>query len=417
MAVTATEPDPASEPLKQRLLNAALEALRDLDAEALLNAIGVREIARRAGGSPSSIYHHYGSLEGLAEAVLAHVYDPVIAPVQETLDRIGQIKDTQLPLTTALDLHGSEIDRLTNDRDYPLRVGLWAFGGPQATDAYRHYLRTIDDHLGVVAQALFASWSRHLRPPFDIKHYMAVRVAMVNGSALRHRIEPEALTRHHYQRAALALDLVLLGVAGDKHDTDGRLAEINYYPQKPTAANIPATARGRAANARILNTAAALFTTRGYERTTFDHIATHSHTSISTLKRYYPTKHHLAVALFIQQAYDGLLEVTPDVADGGPSLAQFLTALAHFVGPRAAAAAAYLTELLTKPGYTDALVERAHDYLDDHLDDQGTAAAEPATESWETSRLLVALTIRRALHDPAGDPDSHAETVMGTLLG
>lgn len=393
-------------PLKQRLLDAALEALRELDTAALLNAVGVREIARRAGASPASIYHHYGSLQGLADAVLAHVYEPRTAPIDGLLEQIGLMKHSQLPLATGLELHGSELDRLADDVDYPLRVGLWAFGGEQGAAAYKHYLRTIDDHLGALAQALFDSWSRTLRPPFEIEHYMALRVALVNGSALRHRIEPETLTRHHYQRAASALDLVLLRVEGDRHDTDGRLAEINYYPLGPTTSRVPTTARGLAANARILNTAAALFTTLGYEHTTYDHIATRSNTSVSTLKRYYPTKHDLAVALFTQQVRDGIPPTSPNAPT---ALADHLTALARLVPPRAAEATAYLTEVLTTPDYTDDLVERTTALLDASREG---ADADPA----ETGRLLVTLTIRRALHRPAGDAATHAAETIALLL-
>ncbi|WP_370290000.1 TetR/AcrR family transcriptional regulator [Nocardioides sp.] len=402
--------DDAPPPLKQRLLDAALEALRELDTAALLNAVGVREIARRAGASPASIYHHYGSLQGLADAVLGHVYEPRTAPIEGLLEQIALMKYSQLPLTTALEVHGSELDRLTDDVDYPLRVGLWAFGGAQGAAAYRHYLRTIDDHLGALAKALFDSWSRTLRPPFEIEHYMAMRVALVNGSVLRHRIEPEALTRHHYQRAATALDLVLLRVDGDRHDTDGRLAEINYYPLGATTARVPTTARGLAANARILNAAAGLFNTLGYEHTTYDHIASRSNTSVSTLKRYYPSKHDLAVALFIQHARDELLT---DPQPQWASLLGHLTALARLVPPRAAEATAYLTEVLTTPHHTDELVQHVCSLLVEARERADPDA--PADEHAETSRLLITLTIRRALHEPAGDPSDHAAAVLGLL--
>lgn len=399
---------------RQALLDAALDALRELTVESLLASIGVREIARRAGVSPGSIYRLYESMAGLAEAVTAHVYDPGVADVEGTLAYIRSIQVAQLPMETSLELHGAELDRLTNDAEFSLRVGLWAFGGPEARAAYRDYLVEIDERLAQVATALFDSWGRVLRPPFDMRSYLAARTAIVNGSTVRHSVEPDVYTRAHYQRIAAALDLVLLRVEGDRHSVDGRLAEINYYPATRSGASTE-TARGQATHARILNAAASAFSTRGYDDTTLAHVAAAADVSTTTLHRYYRSKHALASGLFAQQARDLMPAVSPDhSADPEEdALLEHLVALADLVQPRAATATAYLTDVLVSPtsdgrdplvADVTALLTRVRPGLSIEVAD-------------ETARLLIGLTVREALNHPARPARQNAARAHAQVLG
>lgn len=399
---------------RDALLVAALEAMRELTVESLLASIGVREIARRAGVSPGSIYRHFESMAGLAETVTAHVYDPGVADVQGTLDYIRSIQGAQLPMETSLALHGAELDRLMGDDEFELRVGLWAFGGPDARAAYRDYLVEIDARLAQVATALFESWGRVLRPPFDMRSYLAARTALVNGSTVRHSVEPEVYTRAHYQRIAVALDLLLLKVEGDKHSIDGRLAEINYYPLT-SSARVPDSARGRATHARILNAAASAFSSRGYDDTTLAHVAEAADVSSSTLHRYYRTKHALAAALFAQQAGDALPAVVS--GEGAEALVAILSTLADLVPARVAPATAYLTDVMLHGGPgaptedpSSPLVREVARLV------RGLRPGALSEEAEEEASLLIGLTIREALNHPARPARDHATRTLGLVL-
>ncbi|CAB4735279.1 unannotated protein [freshwater metagenome] len=403
---------------KEALRDAALDALRDLDVETLLASIGVREIARRAGTSPGSIYHHYGSMAGLAESVTAHVFAPGVADLDGTIAYIRSIQHSQLPMETSLALHGAELDRLMDDEQFGLRVGLWAFGGPGVRTAYRDYLIEIDERLAQVATALFESWGRVLREPFDMRSYLAARTALVNGSTVRHSVEPDLFTRAHYQRVAAALDLVLLRVEGDKHSVDGRLAEINYYPATSSGPGKDSV-RGRATHARILNAAASAFSSRGYDGTTLAHIAAAADVSTTTLHRYYRTKHALASALFAQQAGDLLPAVDPVTPhqpgrpDDSRALLEHLAALADLVPPRKAAATAYLTDVLVGQAGAgpDSLVVGVTSLLEHAHPDR-----EPEADH-DTARLLIGLTVREALNHPARAASDNAATALRQVLG
>ena len=395
---------------REALLAAALDALRDLTVESLLASIGVREIARRAGVSPATIYRHYESMAGLAAAVTDHVYDPGVTDLDATLAYVRGIQEAQLPLDTTFILHGAELDRLSHDEQFPLRVGLWAFGGPDARATYRTYLQEVEGRLVQVASTLFESWGRTLRAPFDMRSYLAARTALVNGSTVRHSVEPDIYTRDHYQRVATAIDLVLLRVDGDRHSVDGRLSEMNYYPL--TRAAGPADSeRGRATHARILNAAASAFSTRGYDDTTLAHVAAAADVSTTTLHRYYRTKHALASGLFSQQASDLLPLVDPD-AEPQAALLDVLAALADLVPPRVAPATAYFTDvMLTRDsGEADPLVTTLASLV-------GSTELAASGTAEDSARLLIGLTLREALNHPDRPPATNAAAARDQVLG
>ncbi|MCX6402307.1 MAG: TetR/AcrR family transcriptional regulator [Propionibacteriales bacterium] len=401
-----TPPEP---PLKERLLTAAMDALRDLTAVDLLNAVGTREIARRAGGSAPSIHHHYGSLEGLASAVLAHVYDPALGRAGEVVDLLEAIEDAHLPLDAAFAFHGAEFDRLSGDDEFPLRLGLWAFGGRAGAEAYGRYLRERDAVIAGYVDRVFAAWRRELRPPFDLAGFIATKVALVNGTTLRQLVDPDPNRRTWFQRANLALDLVLLRVPGDRHNTDDRLTELNYYPLTKTPGTRESP-RTRATKARIMHAAADLFATHGYEATTLEQIAAHADSSLTTLKRHYPGKQYLAVHLFSHLA--ATLLANPEGTtnrrgrSGADTLEVDLTALAYLVPPRAAMASAYLAHLVTTTS--------------DQYDDPLLALIRPllprGTDTHTLSEALVALTIRRALTHPSQAPADNARHVLALVV-
>lgn len=408
---------PSESPLKERLIEAALAAMLDLTPAALLSAIGTRELARRAGGSPASINHHYGSLQGLADAVVEHVFSTSADMGAGVSALLEEIRQSHLPLEAAFAMHATEFDRLTCDPLFRHRMGLWAFGGEQGTRAYRHFLHDLDERIQAQAQALFDSWGRTLRPPFDVATYLPVKIALLNGMSLRHLADPQPGQREHFQRATVALDLVALRIDGDRHTMDDRLTEMNYYPLTTTG-RAGSSDRSDTTRSRILHAAAELFTTKGFEDTALARVAAQADISHSTLNRYFATKDDLAVALYRQQALDLLLPL-PTEGDPARVLPDYLAAVAHFTVPRVSYAGCYLTHLLTTPPATQddpllADVQRLVAALDPE-----DAALDPddPTDLAETSELLLALTLRRALLQPSTAPaDIAADALRRTGL-
>lgn len=299
--------------LRERLLHAAMEALGELNPAMILNAIGAREIARRAGSSPASLFHHYGSMQGLADAVVARVFDPSTLEIDGILDKLIGLIGDQFPLDAGLAVHRADLDRMIADPEFTLRMGLWAFGGPSVTEAYRDYLRISDQRVIDGIMRVNAFWRREIRPPFDPLTYEAVFVALLNGSTVRARVHPELEMRDFFPRAASVLTTMLTRPIGDRHDLDTRLAEINYFPAARRQGGVdrartPEEAQQRAAAAsRILQAANALYRQYGYENTTVAQIAARADASTSLLHRIFGGREGVAAAVFSRQA-DEFLE-------------------------------------------------------------------------------------------------------------
>ncbi|MCX6401494.1 MAG: helix-turn-helix domain containing protein [Propionibacteriales bacterium] len=398
--------------LKERLLEAALDALRELNPEALLHTVGARELARRAGASsPASINQHYGSLAGLAEAVVARVFDTTYLNVPRINELLTHVKDSTLPLPAAFAMHEAEFVRMTHDDEFKLRMGLWALGGDTVRDRYRDYLHQLSAQLQDSATTLFESWGRELRDPVDLDTYLALKISLINGITVRYLTDPDERHLHLFKRATVVIDLVLLRVLGDRHDLDARLTEMNYYPLEKNRTGV--ADRSRHTEARILRAASELFNAQGFEATGTDQIARYADTSPSTVKRFYPTKNELAVGLFRHQAAEQHL-TDPDPTDSSDdlgTLGEHVQHLVEFARSRATISATYLTHLTasTSDHQTDPVIARIRQLLPDPDTDTDTDDAQDLAET------LVILTVRRAITHPAESPEASARLVLARL--
>jgi AcrR family transcriptional regulator len=333
-------------PTKDRLIDAAVDALGALTATDLVTAVGTREIARRAGVSPAAFFHHFASVADFAQAVIERVYDPGPSPAQITVERLEEIRTAQLPVDTEYHFHEAEFARLVQSPDLPLRVALSIFGGPRAATAYRGYLAALEDRLAAVFGALISSWGREPRPPFDVESLNTTHMALVHGMVLRHRLDSARVGAGHFKRAAVALNLVLLRLVGDRHTVDDRVSEMNYYPLRDAHTGVAVRGRRAVSRARILAAAAELFGSRGYDNTSLAAIARLADVSESTVYEQFASKSRLASALWVKQAADMLAAREPIALSPGPRLRRHLLDLAAFAAAHAGHAAPYLSDLV-----------------------------------------------------------------------
>lgn len=372
----------AAEDVRRRLVDAAIDGVRGLTPVDLVSAVGAREIARRAGTSPGTLFYHFGSLEAFAAAVVARVFDPGSMDLAATYELMDAVRSGAFPATNDLALHGEELTRLSSDPELRVRLGLWALGGEQVDDVYGRYLRALDAGVAAVFTVMLEAWDRELRPPFDVDSFVAIQVALLNGSSVRHAIDPERMTRDVFARAAGAIDMVAMRSVGDRHDMDDRLAQLNYFPPRRRSG-----ARGRSrAKGGILDAAADLFGEHGYRRTTLAQIARRAGVGASTLHEVFPTKAALATELFCQQAADAVTD------DGGAGdLRALLGVVAEVTAQHAGHATPYLAELACAPRDLDPLRREAAVLV---------ARAGGDRDPVELADLLLVTVMRAALSRP-----------------
>lgn len=404
-----------------RLLAAGLDALLDLTPADLVSAVGTRRIAARAGLSAATLLHHFGSVAAYADALVARVFDPGNLPMEDLEAAIARVVRSGLPVEAGDAYHRSEFARLTTDRGLRLRMGLWALGAGTTDGIYRDYLRTTDRRLHRVTDALVAGWGREFRPPFTTPIYVAAQVALLNGMAIRHLVDPDLSTDDRFSLAASSLTMISLRLQGDRHDMADRIAEVNYYPLRRSRGGV-STAEGHRTRAALLAAAAELFGTRGYAETTVAQIARHAGLSSSTLYKHFAGKEAVAGALFRKQAEDALQAGATRQTPSSDSLGDHLAAVAAFVGDRREYAAAYLTDLMTNRPDVEAdpflaatlpLVAQRFAKPPTSGDVAPQAAADPA----EVAQALLGVLIGRVLARPADLPGGQAAHALRLVLG
>ena len=354
----------------------------------MLAAHGIKEIAAAAGVSVPTVYHHFGSVEGFADAVVEHVYDLSRFPVEVITELIDRVRSSSLPVETALELHRQEFDRLSSDPEQRIRVGLWALGGGEVDGLYARFLAEIDARIAEHMEAVFESWGREIRPPFDMASFVAAELALLTGYVIRHGVDPEVANRQTFARTAVGLLAVSLRLEGDRRTLDDRLTEINYYPLHHSSGERVSAAQDEA-RGRVLDAAAELFGRSGREQVSVAQIARAANVGTSTLYRLFSGVDDIAVQLLMRQAVDVLARNRP----GDDAAAECLT-IATFLAARSDHAVPYAQRLATEGA-------SANDALVDRVARVTTGADDPSPEVWERAETLVLLLVRHLLRHPA----------------
>lgn len=385
--------------VRDRILDATLTALRELDLEQLLSAVGVRELATRAGVGTSSVYHHVGSLAALADALEQRVYTVGATPTTVTRPGIAQLSTTDFPLQVALDMHHADLRRLIGDPGLRTRMWVWTLGGERARARYRDYLRTIDERLAELTELMYSAWDREPRPPLDYLTLVALIVAGAQGSAFRQLVAPDDDLAEQYPRTQVALSTTMLRRIGDHRDLHAQLVGMTYLPPGPAGEG--AAASSSTAASRILFSAGELFRLQGFEDTTLGQVARRADVSASTVHRYYDGKDAIALALLASEAAD--LLPSPSAPDQ-LTLLHHLEQVVEFARARLRYLAPYVAALLTG------------DLPDDEPLLAGTAARLPPAQRGTVARRLLLVLLQRLHHAP-GDPGAELAAGAVELLG
>lgn len=291
------------EEIQQAVLDAAAESLKGLTAVDLISAVGVREIARLAGISVTTMYAHFGSVEGLADAVVDRVFHPRAIPASDLARMIARIGEAGLPAEVALAYHHADFLRLSADAEMPLRLGLWGFGGPRAREANGRFLRETDRTLTTALGALVEAWGREVRPPLDLDTVIAAHVALLSGMVVRHSVDPEAIDADRFALLATVVLVGMLRLQGDQHTLQDRITAINYFPLH-NSARVRLTDKRAQTRARILDKAAETIGREDVGALTMARLANAAGVGSTTMYQLFDNIEDVVVSLLLAQARD-----------------------------------------------------------------------------------------------------------------
>lgn len=404
--------EPRPNPTRQALIDEAIAGLHQLTPADLLSAVGIKEIAARAGVGVTTVYHHFGNLAGFAQAVVDQVFRVENIPVEVIHAHVQHIAGSTFPLEHSRAFHGAEFDRLTSDPGLRIRMGLWALGGGTTDQVYGDFLRGVDESLIAYCDAMFAVWGREMRPPFDMRAYVAAQVALLNGASIRALVDEGALDRERFARLAGSLSLMLARMIGDRRTLDDRMTELNFLPVHRIKGVDVGDQAQRTRN-RILDAAAELFAGQGYAATTVPDVARVSGASKSTIYAQFDDIADIATHLLRVQAEEELVgaEAQPSGVD---TLRHALHAIAQFLAVRGDYAGAYGSRLVAG---TLLLPDPLVDLLAGAITrgQQGGELAQ-AHGADEVAEQLLLLLIARLTAHPGDGPAAAVERVEALVL-
>jgi AcrR family transcriptional regulator len=151
------------------------------------DGVGVQEIVEAAGVTKPTLYHHFGSKQGLLEALLSSRFEPLAAAVEKAAEYHGDLPRTLRALAGAW---------LGFARENPVyyRLHLSLFFAPADGEAFRA-AAGLNERLFTLLEDLFASAARqHGNMKGRQRMYAATFLGFVNncaGLALNGYLQPD----------------------------------------------------------------------------------------------------------------------------------------------------------------------------------------------------------------------------------
>ena len=290
-AITGSEPDaerdhriPADLSPRDRLVRAAVLELVELPLHKAVGGITTAQVARRAGVTTGSFFHHFANAVEFADAIALSYAQPP-SDVDEAIEEINEsLLDVHLldimrgSLTDAWNVfHSDDLMRTS----FRVQMHLWAHhdqplsrpvdGFETLADILRRTYRQRQDEAAGVWGALLERTGRKILPPFTLESIAAALNSLFEGLAIRAAVDPDSVPDELFAQIATALGAALTVPRGSQI----RLADLTrplrdesrLSPQARSGAR-----RRRETRARITAASAELFAD-GWESVSASEIA------------------------------------------------------------------------------------------------------------------------------------------------
>ncbi len=320
-------PPRSAENTRRRLVEAGVEALKEIDAAGLVGAIGTREIARRAGVSPATLFHHFGSVEQYAAALIDRIYGVAEESAEEVAARTAATYDPATKTVSAADYYIHDFARLLDDAEHRLRVGLCAFGGEQATSGYSAHVRAHDARVIAAIVDFLRHWQREMCPPFSVAEYVGAYTGLLSDAVFRKAADPAAPVEDSFVKQASAISMAMVRVPGDPRDLDDRMAELRLVPQAPPQAG----RRAEQTRALAMHAVREQLKHTSYDELSVATIARRAHLSPATVYAHFKGKASMVVATLLDDAAGASAEQPASIEEVAAFLADHLAYLKPYL--------------------------------------------------------------------------------------
>jgi AcrR family transcriptional regulator len=233
-----------STPARERLLDAGIELFAELPPAALFGGLSVSALARRGRTTRATFYHHWPTLDAYFTDLAAHAFDRY-GPWQ--LDPGRRLPNFLDPATSRIDAlraaAAGELEAAAANPTFAMRLILAAnVDDPAIVPLLRTFHRERDEAAVEVTRFLWGLWHRAPRAPFTYASIAALWTALIDGLAMRQRIDPDFDAGGLFGAVAVAL------LPGTSRDLDEQAdlvqwaSTIDRFPTTSTAAVVPTAA-------------------------------------------------------------------------------------------------------------------------------------------------------------------------------
>jgi TetR/AcrR family transcriptional regulator len=146
----------------------------DLFANRGYDAVGVQDIADAAGIKKPTLYHYFGSKQGLLQELLASSYEPLNEAVRQAADYHGD-----LPLTLRKVAWAFFEYALQNPERYRLQLSLWF--APRESEPFRLVAHWSEQQHSIIEDMFIKAAENHGNMRGRHKYYAASFTGMVNS--------------------------------------------------------------------------------------------------------------------------------------------------------------------------------------------------------------------------------------------
>ncbi len=155
---------------RDTLLSCAL----DLFASRGYDAVGVQEIVEAAGVTKPTLYHYFGSKQGLLRALLAQYHDELLAALQQAADYHGDLPLTLTQITSAYFQFAQ-----AHPTFYRMLISMWY--APRQSEAFQA-VASVDRQQFELIEAMFVqAASNHGNMRGRHRHYATSFMGMINS--------------------------------------------------------------------------------------------------------------------------------------------------------------------------------------------------------------------------------------------
>jgi AcrR family transcriptional regulator len=414
---------------RRRLLEAGMEAMESVPLTKVVGA-STADIARRAGVTTGSFFHHFASAADFADHVVLELVDQQAGQIETVDELLDALPHLDLLESIRASLREVWAVFSTDDairRRLRCQMIMWAHARTPLHEPHPPF-EVVGDMLrhnyAELERASVRGW-RHLLErtgrtvvePFTVELLATTLTAVLDGLRIRHDVDPDSVPDELFGEVSAAITAVVTAPRGQRVRIDD--VELAGQASRPVSHQARAGARRRRETRRRITAAATGMFERGWEAVSASEVAQRAGVSAQTVVNLYGGVRSVAASTFVRHV-PAVREAAEPRASDDPSRAlnRTLRALANAAAADPEPARALLGERLAVAlRHGDELADmdiRIEVPLADSLLGPLTELAPPDRTPMECATMLVNFVLSQSLVRPE-QADLTAATALRLL--